>query len=128
MVRAVKYADAWMGAGASTIADFKDQIVFVRGLLEKKGRDPAHFPISKRIFIGIGPDRESVGRRMHQWFGEYYHDSELAGRVAVYGPVDQVIEELAGVVEEDLDMLMLNPVYDPTEQTHILAEDVLPKL
>ena len=67
LVRAVKYADAWMGAGASTIADFKDQIVFVRGLLEKEGRDPAHFPISKRIFIGIGPDRESVGRKMRQW-------------------------------------------------------------
>ena len=128
LVRAVKYADAWMGAGASTIADFKDQIVFVRGLLEKEGRDPAHFPISKRIFIGIGPDRESVGRKMSQWFGEYYHNSELAGRVAVYGTVEQVIEELASVVEEDLDMLMLNPVYDPTEQTHILSEDVLPKL
>ena len=128
LVRAVKYADAWMGAGASTIADFKDQIVFVRGLLEKEGRDPAHFPISKRIFIGIGPDRESVGRKMRQWFGEYYHNSDLADQVAVYGPVQQVIEELATVVEEDLDMLMLNPVYDPTEQTHILSEDVLPKL
>ena len=48
--------------------------------------------------------------------------------MAVYGPVEQVIEELSTVVEEDLDMLMLNPVYDPTEQTHILAEDVLPNL
>jgi alkanesulfonate monooxygenase SsuD/methylene tetrahydromethanopterin reductase-like flavin-dependent oxidoreductase (luciferase family) len=128
LVRAVKFADAWMGAGASTIADFKDQISFVRDLLDKEGRDPAEFPISKRIFLGIGPDRESVGRKVRQWFGEYYHDSDLADRVAVYGPVDHVIEELASVVEEDLDMLMLNPVYDPTEQTHILAEEILPKL
>ena len=128
LVRAVRFADGWMGAGASTISGFKDQIAFVRGLLEKEGRDPAQFPISKRIFIGVGPDRESVGRKMHQWFGEYYHDSDLAGRVAVYGTVEQVIEELAGVVEEDLDMLLLNPVYDPNEHAHALAEDVLPKL
>ena len=128
LVRAVKYADGWMGAGASTIADFKGQIKFVRGLLEKDGRDPAEYPISKRIFLGIGEDRESVRVKMRQWFGEYYHDADLADRVAVFGTVEQVIEELSGVVEENLDMLMLNPVYDPNEHTHILVEDVLPKL
>lgn len=128
LVRAVKYADGWMGAGASTISDFKEQIKFVRGLLEREGRDPETYPISKRIFLGIGKDRESVGRRMRLWFGEYYHDAELADRVAVFGTVDQVIEELSGVVEEDLDMLMLNPVYDPNEHTHVLVEEALPKL
>jgi len=128
LVRAVKFADGWMGAGASTIADFKEQIKFVRELLDKEGRDPGAFPISKRIFLGIGEDRESVGRKMRQWFGEYYHNAELADRVAVFGTVDQVIEELSGVVEEDLDMLMLNPVYDPNEHTHILVDEVLSKL
>ena len=128
LVRAVKYADGWMGAGASTIADFKEHIKFVRGLLEMEGRDPGEFPISKRIFLGIGRDRESVRRKMRQWFGEYYHDAGLADRVAMFGSAEQVIEELSGVVEEDLDMLMLNPVYDPDEHTHILVEEVLPKL
>ena len=128
LVRAVKFADGWMGAGASTIADFKEQIKFVRELLDKEGRDPEAFPISKRIFLGIGEDRESVGRKMRQWFGEYYHNAELADRVAVFGTVNQVIEELSGVVEEDLDMLMLNPVYDPNEHTHILVDEVLSKL
>ncbi len=128
LVRAVKYADGWMGAGASTIADFKGQIKFVRGLLEKEGRDPGTYPISKRIFLGIGEDRESVGLKMRQWFGEYYHDADLADRVAMFGTVEQVTEELFGVVEEDLDMLMLNPVYDPNEHTHKLVEEVLPKL
>ena len=128
LVRAVKFADGWMGAGASTIADFKEQIKFVRGLLDKEGRDPEVYPISKRIFLGIGKDRESVRVKMRQWFGEYYHDADLADRVAVFGTGEQVIEELSGVVEEDLDMLMLNPVYDPNEHTHLLVEEVLPKL
>lgn len=128
LVRAVRFADGWMGAGASTIADFKQQIKFVRELLEKEGRDPEAYPISKRIFLGIGDGRESVGRKMRQWFGEYYHDADLADRVAVFGTAEQVIEELSGVVEEDLDMLMLNPVYDPNEHTHMLVEEVLPNL
>lgn len=128
LIRAVKYADGWMGAGASAIVDFKEQIKFVRDLLDKEGRDPGAYPISKRIFLGIGKDRESVRQKMRQWFGEYYHNADLADRVAVYGPVDHVVEELSRVVEEDLDMLMLNPVYDANEHTHSLVEEVLPKL
>ena len=52
--------------------------------------------------------------KMRQWFGEYYHDADLADRVAVFGTVEQVIEELSGVVEENLNMLMLNPCTIPT--------------
>jgi alkanesulfonate monooxygenase SsuD/methylene tetrahydromethanopterin reductase-like flavin-dependent oxidoreductase (luciferase family) len=51
--RAAAIADGWMGAGGSSNAAFAKSVPVVRAALEKAGRDPADFPISKRVFISM---------------------------------------------------------------------------
>src|SRR5689334_9393916 len=51
--RSALLADGWMGAGGSTIEDFRKAVPLLREALEKAGRDPNEFPISKRIFIAV---------------------------------------------------------------------------
>src|SRR3989442_943473 len=51
--RAAAIADGWMGAGGSTSAAFGKSVPLVRAALEKAGRDPASFPISKRGFMSV---------------------------------------------------------------------------
>ena len=67
-------------------------------------------------------------RRLQEWFGSYYHDSELALKVAVCGPEEQVIDEVGQLLEENINMVLFNPVYNANEQVEKLARDIIPKL
>ena len=51
--RAASIADGWMGSGGSSIAEFGRSVPLLREALEKAGRDPATFPISKRLFMAV---------------------------------------------------------------------------
>src|SRR5690606_30704091 len=57
--RAASLGDAWMGSGGSSIATFGKNVPILVAELEKLGRDPASFPISKRVFLSVDerPDR-----------------------------------------------------------------------
>src|SRR5918992_2541390 len=49
--RAATIGDGWMSAGAASAAAFGKSVQILREELEKLGRDPARFPISKRVFL-----------------------------------------------------------------------------
>src|SRR5215472_15276615 len=51
--RAASLADGWMGSGGSSIAEFERSVPILRRALETAGRDPATFPVSKRIFMAV---------------------------------------------------------------------------
>src|SRR5439155_19192637 len=51
--RVARIGDGWMGAGGSTNAHFARSVPLVRTALEERGRDPASFPISKRVFMSV---------------------------------------------------------------------------
>src|ERR1700759_214636 len=51
--RAGSMADGWMGSGGSSIAEFGRSVPLLREALEKAGRDPTAFPISKRLFMAV---------------------------------------------------------------------------
>ena len=126
--RAARMGDGWMGAGVSTTSAFKDEIKLVRQLLVEEGRDPATFPLSKRVYVAVDRDKKRVRQKLQEWFGLYYRNAALGLNASVYGSEEECIEGLAEIVSEDLNMLMLNPVYDMMEQAERLARDVLPKL
>src|SRR5262245_40833534 len=72
--RAATIADAWMGAGGSSTADFARHVPILKAALEKAGRDPATFPISKRVFLSVH-DRADVARaEMERWFSTVYRN------------------------------------------------------
>ena len=126
--RAVRLGDGWMGAGATPTQDFKEEVELLRHLLEEEGRDPATFALSKRVYVAVDSDKNRATDKLRDWFGRYYRDPDMALRVSVIGNEEECAERLGEIAEQDIELLMLNPLYDFEEQAERLAKDVLPKL
>jgi alkanesulfonate monooxygenase SsuD/methylene tetrahydromethanopterin reductase-like flavin-dependent oxidoreductase (luciferase family) len=92
--------------------------------LEKSGRDPAAFPISKRVFMAVD-ERPAVARaELNRWFTEVYHNPPGTDASGIHGTPEQVRERLEEVVAMGANHLMLNPVSNYVEQLDALAEVV----
>ena len=126
--RAVRMGDGWMGAGSSSTPAFKEALKTIRGYLDEDGRNPASFPLAKRVYIAVDRDKEGASRKLQEWFAKYYGDAALALKVSIFGPEEECIERLGEIVSEDLDLIMFNPVYDLLDQAARLARDIIPKL
>jgi alkanesulfonate monooxygenase SsuD/methylene tetrahydromethanopterin reductase-like flavin-dependent oxidoreductase (luciferase family) len=126
--RAVELGDAFMGAGSASTAAFAEQVAVLRRHLEDARRDPATFPVAKRVYVAIDADRGRAGRRLAEWFGAFYRRPELAAEVSVWGSVDDVADGLRAVTAAGAGMLMLNPVFDEEEQLARFAADLAPRL
>ena len=85
--RTVRHGDGWMGAGSSSTADFIKQSAMLRRLLEEAHRDPAKFPISKRVYLALDDNRDRAEKRLREWFGARYKNAEMAPRVSIWGGV-----------------------------------------
>ena len=126
--RAVRHADGWMGAGASSTAEFKANMGFVRAYLEEADRDPATLDVSKRVYLAIDNDEDRAETRLRRWFVRFYKDADLASRVAVWGSVSRCTEKLAEISEAGAQMLMVNPVYDHMEHLEAISQEIVPNL
>ena len=117
-----------MGAGSASTKTFKEEIKLVRQYLEEAGREPTTFSLAKRVYVAVGQDKQGASQKLQDWFGSHYGNAARALEVSVFGNEEECIEGLGEVVSEGMDLLLLNPVYDMTEQAERLARDVLPKL
>ena len=126
--RAVRHGDGWMGAGSSSSADFVRQAAEIRRFLEEAQRDPATFAISKRVYIAIDQDHRRAEKRLREWFGVRYKNADMAGRVSIWGSLDECIDKLGELVDAGAQHLMLNPVFDEIEQMELIATEILPRL
>ena len=129
--RAARMGDGFMGAGAanaSDIAAFRKVLATLRNALEKHDRDPSTYPISKRVYLAIDNDRVSAERKIQEWFTNHYHSAELGMTVSLIGSVDEIVDKLGPLVDEGLDMIMFNPVYNLIEHAQVIAERVVPQL
>ena len=126
--RTAELGDAFMGAGSASTARFTEEVNLLRACLQAARRDPDTFPVGKRVYLAIDRDRGRAERRLADWFGACYGRRELAEEVAVWGPVDDVIDGLARVRAAGARLIVLNPVFDEPEQLEWLAADVIPKL
>jgi alkanesulfonate monooxygenase SsuD/methylene tetrahydromethanopterin reductase-like flavin-dependent oxidoreductase (luciferase family) len=132
IARAVRHGDAFLGAGSSTTANFVEAVTVVRSELEKQGKDPAHFPIGKRVYLTVDDDaaraRERVVAGLHRIYGEMPGVED----VPVSGTPDDVVAGLREVIDAGAQMILLNPVgvnaSDDREQMERLAADVIPQL
>ena len=122
--RAASIADGWMGSGGSSIAEFARSVPLLSQALVQAGRDPANFPISKRIFMAVD-DRPEVARaELHRWFTEVYHNPTGTDASGIHGTREQVRERLEEVVAMGANHLLLNPISRHVEQMEALAEIV----
>ena len=120
--RAAAIADGWMGAGGSTTAACARSVALLRATLEAAGRDPASYPISKRVFLSVHERADVAQAEVLRWFSEVYHNPDLTTAAGVFGTPEQVrqqLEELAGM---GVNHLLLNPVTRYAEQVEALAE------
>jgi len=126
--RAVELGDGFIGAGSISTATFLGEVKLLKSLLEEAGRDPARFPLGKRVYIAVDHDRARAGRRLAEWFGAFYGKPELAAEVSVWGDPGECVDRLAEITAAGVGFLMLNPVFDESEQLEQFASRIAPKL
>ena len=119
--RAGALADGWMGSGGSSIAAFQQSVPILRAALEKAGRDPETFPISKRLFMAVDERPEVARAELHRWFTEVYHNPEGTDASGIHGTPELVRERLEELVAMGANHLLLNPVSRYREQVEALA-------
>ena len=119
--RAATLADAWMGAGGSSTASFSRYVPILRAELEKVGRDPATFPISKRVFLSVDERADVARAELHRWFSTVYRNPGGTDASGVHGTPEQVREQLEELVALGANHLLLNPVGRYAEQLEALA-------
>lgn len=122
--RAANLADGWMGGGGSSNRSFAQSVPLLRAALEDAGRDPAGFPISKRVFVSVHEDPRAARLELDQWFSGVYGYPSGTEEAGVFGTPKEVGEQLAELVAMGANHLLLNPTTRYVEQTEILAEVV----
>ena len=121
--RAAQLGDGWMAAGGSSTAAFGKSVEILRAELEKLGRNPATFPISKRVFLSVAERPEIAKAELDRWLSIVYRRPGGADG-EIYGTPAQVREQLEALVAADANHLLVNPVGRHTEQVEALAEVV----
>ncbi|MEO5723179.1 MAG: TIGR03619 family F420-dependent LLM class oxidoreductase [Ilumatobacteraceae bacterium] len=128
--RAVAHADGFIGAGSSTTATFIKQVETLREALTDVGREPGTLRIAKRVYVTVDDDPERARSRtaaaLHDIYGQYGATDLTA--VAVFGTPQTVVAGLQQIAVAGAEMIVLNPMFDDTEQMERLAADVLPHL
>src|SRR6266704_5141 len=119
--RAATIADGWMGSGGSSTETFSRCIPILRAELEKTGRDPATFPISKRVFMSVHERPDVARAELHRWFSVVYHNPDGTDASGVHGTPEQVRERLEQLAGMGASHLLLNPVSHHAEQLEALA-------
>jgi len=122
--RAAAIGDGWMGSGGSSIAAFGRSVPILRAELEKLGRDPARFPISKRVFLSVDEQPDIARAELERFFGTAYRDASRAAASGLYGTPQQVRDGLEALVAAGASHLLVNPVGRYAEQVEALAEIV----
>jgi probable F420-dependent oxidoreductase len=119
--RAATLADGWMGSGGSSKAVFARSVPILEEALEKAGRDPKTFPISKRVFLSVHERADAARAELDRWFTTVYHNPAGTDASGVHGTPEQVRERLEELIALGANHLLLNPVGRYVEQVDMLA-------
>jgi probable F420-dependent oxidoreductase len=128
--RAVRLGDGFFGAGSSTTAQFVDHAAIVRAALEEAGRDPAGFPIAKRVYLAVAEDGDEARREIADALNRLYGFFGLRdiAAVAVAGTPADCVEGLQAVADAGADLILLNPMAREREQMEVLTTEVIPHI
>jgi probable F420-dependent oxidoreductase len=121
IARAAMLGDGWMGAGGSSTADFARSVPLLKAALEQAKRDPARYPISKRVFIAVHEKPATARAALERWYTEVYRNPPGTDASGVHGTPEQVRQKLEDLVGMGANHLLLNPVADYPEQLEALA-------
>lgn len=132
LARAARHGDAFLGAGSSTTASFAESVTTVRSELADQGKDPARFPIGKRVYLMVDDDAARARKRVLAGLHRIYGQMRGIDDVPVSGTPDDVARGLHEVIDAGAELILLNPVGDGVaqdrEQMERLAAEVIPQL
>lgn len=131
--RAVQRGDGYTSAGPTPIADYKEHVALVRKFLEEENRDPATFPISRRVYVAIDEDENKAKASLDDWFARRYgwilkNRPNMVEEICVWGTAQQCVDGLADVISGGAELLILNPIGDYLDQMEDFAKNVIPHL
>ncbi len=126
--RAAQRGSGFIGAGSSSTDSYKEQVKIIRQALDEAKKNPAEFTIGKRVYIAVDRDRDRAAKRLSEWFGAYYGAADLAEKVSVWGSAEECASQLGEIAAAGARLLLLNPVFDMTEQMEVLAGEVIPRV
>jgi probable F420-dependent oxidoreductase len=120
--RAARLADGWIGGGGSSNDSFIAAVPQLRAELERGGRDPTTYPISKRVFVAVHEHANEARAELARWFSEVYRRPDALEDAGVFGTPEQVGEQLHALVTAGATHLLLNPVDRLVQHVDMLAE------
>jgi alkanesulfonate monooxygenase SsuD/methylene tetrahydromethanopterin reductase-like flavin-dependent oxidoreductase (luciferase family) len=120
--RTARLADGWMGSGGSSKAAFAQSIPILKEALAAQGRDPATFPISKRVFLCVHERADVAREELLRWFTVVYKNPPGVDACGIHGTPEQVAEQLEALAANGATHLLLNPTCRYEEQAEALAE------
>ena len=125
--RAARLGDGFFGSGSSPTDRFAEQVRVVRAALAAAGRDPAGFPIAKRLYIVVDDNsaraRDRANTAMAQMYGRRVPDIEAA---TVAGAPAECASRVAEVAEAGAELILFHTLFAPGEQAARIAADVIP--
>jgi probable F420-dependent oxidoreductase len=126
--RAVKYGDAWMGAGSSSSSAFVRESALIRRFLDEAKRDPATFNYGKRVYLAVDNDKARGEKRIREWFNIRYKNADLGPRVSIWGSATECTEKIQQIVGAGAQFIVFNPMFDEMEHLDICAKEIMPHL
>ncbi len=131
--RAVRVGDGYMGAGPTTTKNFGSQVELIHQYLDEEDRDPATFPISKRVYLAVDKNEQRAKAGLDRFFEARYpwmiqKNPNFVADICVWGSPERVTAGLCEVIDQGARMIVLNPLWDFVEQIEVLAAEVIPEL
>jgi alkanesulfonate monooxygenase SsuD/methylene tetrahydromethanopterin reductase-like flavin-dependent oxidoreductase (luciferase family) len=125
--RAVRLGDGFVGAGASTTAEFAACAATIVKLRAQMGHD-AFFPLAKRVFVAVDRDGSRARRQLTDWLACFYGDAERAERIALAGTPEACVEGIQQVIRAGASDIILNFVANEEHSLDLTATEILPQL
>jgi alkanesulfonate monooxygenase SsuD/methylene tetrahydromethanopterin reductase-like flavin-dependent oxidoreductase (luciferase family) len=132
LARAVRHGDGFLGAGVASNAHFAELVAALRRELALQDRDPASFPISKRVYLIVDDDAAQAYDRVIAGLHRYYGPIPGIEHAAISGTPEDVARGLEEAIGAGAQTILLNPlgasVTEDREQMERLAAEVIPRL
>lgn len=122
---ATQAGTGWIGAGTSSLEDFRRQVAVVREHRETSGSGVDGFGIGKRAYLAVFDGDRGSPQGMadvRSWFGHQYGDPSMADRFAVTGSVSECAEQVAVLRQAGAQLVVLNPIAVTRKQMETAAE------
>ena len=127
--RAARLGDGFFGAGSTPTHRFADQVPVVRAALAEAGRDPASFPIAKRLYIAVDDNaergRERLNAALARMYGRRVPDIEAA---SVAGPPADCAAAVTAAASAGAGLVLFTTLFNEAEQAGRIAAEVIPRV